>query len=245
MWQIFYAFEQRRPNFLCTREWSTVPWEFTPKDDLHRLTDIIAKGPQLRLEAEDLPNQTLEQSLPTLLTILSRLLDIDADLESFYGDLLARNTCPLFWEAPTSGCFTQEDIDPSALSNLEFADHKTASLLTLYWSVATMVWSSLEGIHAGLLQTNTLDLLPSSPRIARFVYLAPTRHWLHLVQTINRSMDYCMTATSGYAGPPAIGVALEIIIDIMRQKTGCEDEYLKAIEARDEMGRRWAAILLS
>jgi hypothetical protein len=31
----------------------------------------------------------------------------------------------------------------------------------------------------------------------------------------------------------------------MNQKYGCEDEYLKAIEARDEMGRRWAAILLS
>jgi hypothetical protein len=186
----------------------------------------------------------LEKSLPTLLTILSRLLDIDADLQSFYGDLLARSTCPLFWEAPTSGCFTQ-DTDSSAPTHFVFANHRTASLLTLYWAVATMVWSSLEAIHAGLLQTNTLHLLPDSPRIARFADLAPTRHWLHLVQTINRSMDYCMTATSGHAGPPAIGVALEIIIDIMRQKTECEDEYVKAIEARDEMGRRWAAILLS
>jgi hypothetical protein len=222
-----------------------VPWEFTPKDDLHRLTDIIAKGPQLRLEAEDLPNQTLEQSLPTLLTILSRLLDIDAELEAFYNELHARSTYPLYWEALTSGCFTQENIDPSAPSHLEFADHKTASLLTLYWSIATMVWSALEGIHAGLLQTNTLHLLPDTSRTKRFSDLAPSRHWLRLIQTINRSMDYCMTATSGYAGPPAIGVALEIIIDIMNQKSGCEDEYLKAIEARDEMGRRWAAILLS
>jgi hypothetical protein len=111
-----------------------VPWEFTPKDDLHRLTDIIAKGPQLRLEAEDLPNQTLEQSLPTLLTILSRLLDIDAELEAFYNELHARSTYPLYWEALTSGCFTQENIDLSAPSHLEFADHKTASLLTLYSS---------------------------------------------------------------------------------------------------------------
>lgn len=54
-----------------------------------------------------------------------------------------------------------------------------------------------------------------------------------------------MTATSNSAGPPSIGVALEIVIDIMRQKTGCEDEYRKALAARDEMGKRWAAILLT
>ncbi|GAB7329039.1 hypothetical protein MBLNU13_g00885t1 [Cladosporium sp. NU13] len=241
---IFYAYEQRRPNFLCTREWSTVPWEFTPKDDIHRLADILAKGPQLLHEADGLPNRPLEQSLPTLLTIMSRLLDIDAELESFYGSLQARATCPLFWETPTSGVFTP-DAERSGPSHLTFADHKTASLLTLYWSIATMVWSALEGIHASLLQTGILQSLPDSPRTTRFFDLAPTRYWLSPIRNILRSIDYCMAVKTGSGSPPGIGLALEIIIDIMRPKPWCEDEYTKAVEARDEMGKRWAAILLS
>lgn len=222
-----------------------VPWEFTPKDDVHRLADILAKGPQLLHEAEDLPNKSLEQSLPTLLTILSRLLDIDAELEDFYNNLQAKNMCPLFWVSPSSGFFAQDDSETGAPSRLEFPDHKTASLLTLYWSIATMVWSALEGIHAGLLQTHTLQLLPDSPRITRFLDLAPRRHWLSLVRNILRSIDYCMTVKAGSANPPGIGLALEIIIDVMKPKPWCDDELQNAVDARDEMGKRWAAILLS
>jgi hypothetical protein len=245
MSQLFYAYEQRRPNFLCTREWSTVPWECTPKDDVHRLADVLAKGPQLLHEADGLSQKPLKQSLPTLLTIMSRLLDIDAELDSFYYDLQARTTCLLFWEAPTSGVFTPDDIERSGPSHLAFVDQKTASLLTLYWSIATMVWSALEGIHAGLFQMDILQSLPDSPQTTRFLELAPKHHWLTLVRNILRSTKYCMTVKAGSPGPPGIGVALEIIIDIMRLKPWCEDELREAVEARDEMGKRWAAILLS
>ena len=212
---------------------------------MHRLADILAKGPQLLHEADDLPNKSLEQSLPTLLTIMSRLLDIDTELEIFYGDLQARNVCPLFWEAPASGVFTPNGVGYGGPSHLVFADLKTASLLTLYWSIVTMVWSALEGIHAGLTQTHTLRSLPDSPRTARFLDFASKRHWLETVRNILRSVNYCMTATTGSASPPGIGLALEIIIDVMRPKPWCEDEFRKAVEARDEMGKRWAAILLS
>lgn len=246
-WQIFYAYEQKKPNFLCTREWSTVPWEFTPKDDVHRLADILAKGPQLLHEAEALSHKPFEQSLPTLLTILSRLLDIDEELDSYYHALLTDNAVPLFWKAPTSEFFAQSGSSDASKSpaRLEFADQKTASLLSLYWSIATMVWSALETIHAGLVQSHTLHLLPDSPRAKKFKALAPNRHWLDLVRNILRSVDYCMDSTSEPASPPGIGIALEIIIDTMRPKTACEVEYKRAVEARDEMGRRWAAILLS
>jgi hypothetical protein len=222
-----------------------VPWEFTPKDDVHRLADVLARGPQLLHEADDLPNKPLEQSLPMLLTIMSRLLDIDAELESFYSGLQSVTICPLFWEAPISGVFSPGDIECSGPSHLAFTDHKTASLLTLYWSIATMVWSALEGIHASLLQTGILQSLPDSPRTARFFDLAPKRYWLTPVRNILRSTDYCMAVKTGSGSPPGIGLALEIIIDIMRAKPGCEDEFKKAVEARDEMGKRWAAILLS
>ena len=176
---------------------------------------------------------------------MSRLLDIDAELESFYNDLHARTTCPIFWEIHTSEVFTPDDIGHSGSSHLAFVDHKTASLLTLYWSIATMVWSALEGIHAGLIQTYAFQSLSDSPRTARFMDLAPKRHWLSLVRNILRSVDYCMSVTTDSPGPPGIGLALEIIIDIMRPKPWCQDEYEKAVDARHEMGKRWAAILLS
>lgn len=222
-----------------------MPWESTPKDDIHRLVDILAKGPQLLHEADDLPNKPLEQCLPTLLTIMSRLLDIDAELESFYSGLQSMTSCPLFWEAPTSGVLSPGDTERSDPSHFAFTDHKTASLLTLYWSIATMVWSALEGIHASLLQTGVLQSLLDSPRSTRFFDLAPRRYWLTPVRNILRSVGYCMAVKTGSGSPPGIGLALEIIIDIMRAKPWCEDEYKKAVEARDEMGKRWAAILLS
>lgn len=222
-----------------------MPWEITPKDDVHCLADILAKGPQLLQEAEHLAHTPLEQSLPRLLTILSRLLDIDAELDTFYHGLLSGCEPALFWEAPASGLVMQEEGAADVPARLEFADHRTASLLTLYWSIATMVWSALEGIHAGLVQSHTLHLLPDSPRTIKFTALAPSRHWLHQVRNILRSIDYCMGVPTKSAGPPGIGIALEIIIDTMRPKAGCEVEFKRAVEARDEMGRRWAAILLS
>jgi len=176
---------------------------------------------------------------------MSRLLDIDAELESFYRNLHSRSTCPLFWETPTSGVFPSDDTERSGPSHLTFTDHKTASLLTLYWSIAAMVWSSLEGIHASLVPTGILQSLPKSPRTSRFFNLAPERYWLRPIRNILRSIDFCMAVTTGSGSPPGGGLALEIIIDIMRQKPWCEDEYRKAVEARDEMGKRWAAILLS
>lgn len=223
-----------------------MPWGFTPKDDLHRLADILAKGPDLIREADELANRPLKQGLPTLFTLMSRLLDIDAELESFCRGLQSRTTCPLFWETRASGVFTPEDDnEPSGPSHFTFTNQKTASLLTLYWAIVAMVWSSLEGIHTSLLQTGVLQSLPESSRTARFFDLAPRRHWLHPVRDILRSMDFCMGENKGSGGPPGGGLALEIIIDIMRQKPWCENEYRKAVEARDEMGKRWAAILLS
>jgi len=222
-----------------------VPWGFTPKDDIHRLADILAKGPELIYVADELAKKPLEKSLPTLLTLMSRLLDIDADLESFYRGLQSRTSRPLFWETRASGVFTPDDNERGGLSHLAFTDHKTASLLTLYWSIVSMVWSSLEGIYTSLSYVGVLQSLPESPRSARFFELAPRRHWLGPIRDILRSMDYCMGENKGSTGPPGGGLALEIIIDIMRQKPWCEDEYRKAVEARDEMGKRWAAILLS
>lgn len=245
--QIFYAFEQKNPNFLCTREWSTVPWQLKPKDDFHQLADILARGPQLLHEAEDLPRKPLEQSLPTLLTILSRLLDIDTDLEAFHSKLETDTPCPLYWETPSPSPFDGTTQDRNDSPHLTFPSLPLASLLTLYWYIEVMVWSALEGIHSGLSQTQTLCLLPASPQTSRFQSLAPTSHWLLAVRKIVRSIDYSMAMTAGSATPPGIGVALEIVIDVMRKKAVgmCEEEMERALEAREEMGRRWAAIFLA
>lgn len=111
-----------------------------------------------------------------------------------------------------------------------------------------MVWSSLEGIHAGLAQTHSLPYLPPSPRTERFTALAPQAHWQHAVRRIVRSVAYCLETTKSTA-PPGIGVALEIVIDVLRGKGegagGCVLELREAERAREEMGRRWVAILLN
>ncbi|KAM0723811.1 hypothetical protein Q7P37_000801 [Cladosporium fusiforme] len=246
--QIFYAYEQRRPNFLCTRQWCTVPWESQPKDDFHRLADILARGPQLIYESDELPSKPLEQRVPTLLTILSRLLDIDADLEILYGefeDFAHAQGERLYWEGEK-----EVEDDEDGPSPLHFPSLRTASLLTLHWSILTMVWSALSTLHTTLTNTSfPLSLLPASAQTTRFLDLAPRAHWLQMVRNITRSTAYCIRAAidEGARTPPGIGVALEIVIDVMKDKEGeeCRVEMMRAMRARVELGRRWVAILLA
>jgi hypothetical protein len=264
--QIFHAYDQRKPNFLCTREWLTIPWQNKPKDDFHRLADILSRGPQLLFEADNLSktNTPLHQTLPALLTLLSKLLDIDQELLSFHAELKLNNEekGPLYWQEKDDG-------------TLAFPSPRLASLLTLYWSIQTLLYSSLSALHATMLQTNTLHHVShdsSDPRTIRFHALAPASksHWLESVRKILASFEYCMRESVGSATPPAgMGVALEIVIDVLRQRRGGEEtgmeaegnidfevggigggggfqaELEQALAAREEMGRRWVAIMLA
>ena len=64
--------------------------------------------------------------MPALLTLLSKLLDIDQELLSFHAELETKY-CegPLYW---------QEGDDET----LTFPSPRIASLLTLYWSIQTL-----------------------------------------------------------------------------------------------------------
>jgi len=274
--KIFHAYDRRTPNFLCTRDWLTIPWQNKPKDDFHRLADVLARGPQLLLEADNLykAHKPLNQTFPALITLLSKLLDIDQELVSFYTEIETRNETdgPLYWK------------ERNQTKTLTFRNPRTASLLTLYWSIQTLLYSSLSILHAKMFQTNTLRHLSqdsSDPRIIRFHTLcsapssAPSSYWLESVRKVLATFEYCMRESAGSATPPAgMGVALEIVIDILQQRRsgekaavegeggvdfglggvggggvdgggGCQAELEQAREAREVMGRRWVAIMLA
>jgi len=203
----------------------------------------------------------LKQKLPALLTLLSKLLDIDQELLDFHADTEEESTKNgekveglLYWEEGEE-------------HQLVFCNARTASLLNLYWSIQTLLYSALTTLHTRLLQTNTLHLLPThDPRTTRFLTLAPSANntWLQSVRKILRSFEYCMKESACSATPPAgIGVALEIVIDILQQRRaaeemlegrssdaesgeqGCEIELEQALAARKEMGKKWVAIMLA
>jgi len=190
---------------------------------------------------------------------VSKLLDIDQTLLDYHAELEGRSTSngekvPLYWEEGEE-------------HHLIFRNPRTASLLTLYWSIQTLLYSALSTLHTSLLQTHTLHHLPlDDPRTNRFLTLAPSTKstWLQSARNILRSFEYCMRVSEGSATPPAgIGVALEIAIDILQQRraaekgleggdageasgsNGCEAELEQALSAREEMGRRWVAIMLA
>jgi hypothetical protein len=163
---------------------------------------------------------------------------------------------PLYWEEG------EEEVD----QKLTFCNYRTASLLTLYWSIQTLLFSALSTLHTSLLQTHTLQHLPlNDPRTSRFLEVAPSSkvHWLESLRNILSSVQYCMRESVGSATPPAgIAVALEIVIDILGQKReeermrgsndwlgvssgGCKVELDRALAAREEIGRRWVAIMLA
>lgn len=86
-----------------------------------------------------------------------------------------------------------------------------------------MVWSALTTLHTTLLThfpSTLASLLPSTPRTTHFLTHATQETWLRSVQNITRSVDFCVRAAEieggGERGPPGIGIALEIVLDVLK-----------------------------
>lgn len=158
--QVTAAIALRKPTFLASREWLTVPWlgDSAPKDILHRVLDIAVDIPAYLSEVDTftsmLKNATASTELIALqTTIWEKATEIEGRLQ------LWETTCVRFY--PNGGPFEAlEPIpvadypvficrDPSSLEtftprDLVYPDLLLATSMCYYWAMR-LILSSTDG----------------------------------------------------------------------------------------------------
>ena len=229
----------------------TVPWQTQARTPFDKLVDIFILGPNILRKAKDLGSWPPDQLLPGAVAIVNDLSGIIHKLQLFYCDLEETSGRPLYWEQaspkPMNGINSRVDDGDAVLvfpPTLSFQNPGMALVLSLYWSMLTMVWSGLADLYPLFIQhgavevfTNALDHGQQvSPESMQFL-------WLDRARKVFQSVAFCTTAKSLESGPPRISTALNIVIDTIKNRKEGAAEYAWAVRARKEIGERWVRLL--
>ena len=181
--------------------------------------------------------------------MLEDVQTIDLRLHNFYSDLSEFYGVALYWEVPSVAGAFDVNYDTHYISGnnswtaLQFPNLEVARILTLYWSMLSLVWSSLADISATLHRLSLNNLVGSeADRITRNLATKP-KDWLDPARKVCQSVNFCTSNEALGIGALMIAVPLSIVIDVMKDRSGCELEYNKAVEARNEISRRWLRVL--
>ncbi|KAL8857667.1 MAG: hypothetical protein Q9178_005832 [Gyalolechia marmorata] len=198
--QTITAIVMRKPNFLATTPWRTVPFESKPKDASDELHDIMATIPVL-LEEYDLIQMCQDRgdAHRRRLRLLQQCRANDQTLGRWFANLSSKLPKPLpsvirtlaeQQRSPEHDCFS-----------FEVSDHSLAVTLTLYWSTCML-------LH-GLIHMTFNSLRSSGPLPRKLPeHVDPHRFAI----SISRSTGYFIRPEMGIRGVQMIsfpmGVAL-------------------------------------
>ena len=243
--------ETHRPTYLASRAWITLPWKNHPKSSWDSLLDLLAEGPEILQKADRLETTPPHQFLPAVIEMIEDLLALENRIQIYYADLSRSYSEPFFWELPPAvTCVHDSDSDgstcpsqPAFRSALYFGDIELARILTLYWAIQSMVWSGLNdlwGAAQGLIASNMLG--PEFEQVHRSLALGP-RDWLEPIRKVCQSFDFCSSEASQGLGPMVIAVPLDIVLGVMKNRSGCDAEYKEARRVRQDVSRNWLRVL--
>ena len=247
--QIIRAMETHRPTYLASNAWITLPWKNHPKSSWDSLLDILAEGPQVLEKADQLERAPPHQFLPAAIEMIGDLLALENRMQMYYRDLSKSHSEPFFWELPpvVTGV---NDLDGSTSPSqavdrlsLHFRDVELARVLLLYWGIQSMVWSGLNDlwVAAQALMANSM-LGPGFEQVHRSLSLGP-RDWLDPIRKVCQSFDFCTSEASLGLGPMIIAVPLDIVLSVMKNRSGCDAEYKEAGRVRQDVSRNWLRVL--
>ena len=222
-----------------------LPWQKHPesKTNWDHLIDLLAEGPEVLHKADRLESLPPDRSLPVVIELIEDLLALENRTQTYYTALSLSYPEPLFWKTHPSITIVNDSIatmEPASRSAIQFHDADLARILTLYWSTLAMIWSGLNdlwGAAETLLSTGLLG-----PEIHRSLALEP-RDWLEPIRKVCQSVDYCTSEALEGTGNMAIAVPLDMVLGVMKKRSGCESEYKEAKRAREDISRNWLRVL--
>ncbi|RHZ57463.1 Zn(II)2Cys6 transcription factor [Aspergillus thermomutatus] len=166
------ALVQRKPTFLASKEWLTVPWpgDAPSKDILHRLLDIAVDIPAYLGQIDDFAAALRSDTAPStaLVAMQSAIWDRAAELhsrlnlwKSMFADTYPRGRA---WEEepeteretetdrrfPTFKCRNPATMDLVTAKLLAYPDLLSATCMTYYWALQLIVSTTDSRLAGGL-----------------------------------------------------------------------------------------------
>ena len=209
------------------------------------LLDLLAEGPAVLQKADKLGSMSPQHLVPALMELMEELLALEHRMQAYYADL--SKSCPyqLYWEStPTITAFdeldkTSQSLEPIIGNSLQFHDIEMARILTLYWAMLSLTWSGLNDLWGGVQALLSNGLLGKFQHVHGSLAFEP-RDWLEPVRNVCRSAEFCR---SDGIGAMVIAAPLDIVLGVMKSRSGCSAEFAEAKRVREDISRNWLRVL--
>lgn len=167
-----------------------MPWERQPKNDLHRLLDILSLLPHLLLGSNELPvdSATGTRTPRQIETFFSLHKHLDYSLNRWLQGLEITRDRSLFWPKPTRNRSTAKLFG----HQLEYANLADSHLLTLYWEAKLRCHEAVQRV------VKREDLRPSLGSMGEVK--APIGYLIECADRICQSVAYMQSQDFGILG---------------------------------------------
>ncbi|KAH9906127.1 hypothetical protein F4778DRAFT_769313 [Xylariomycetidae sp. FL2044] len=132
---IWAALLNRLPTFLCSPEWTVVPWEIFPRTPLDDLLDIVVLLPSIYSQADrTMPMESSTARSLKASALLSDCVDIERQFDFWYSMLQqpVNQASPLmFWISDARRTISQEPF----IELYDFASPLLCLVHVYYWSI--------------------------------------------------------------------------------------------------------------
>lgn len=192
----------RKPNFLATTPWRTLPFESKPKDLSDELHDVMAMIPIL-LEESDLIHACQDEGVAhkRRIRLFLQCRATDDTLRKWLADLSLRLPSPLPSVIRTPA--EQNETSEHDCFSFELGDHMLAITLALYWSTCIVLHSLIDMTFESLRSSSPTDVPGRLPD-----HIDPHRS----ATSISRSIGYFIRPEMGLWGVQLIGFPLGVAL---------------------------------
>ncbi|KAL7627104.1 hypothetical protein AAE478_003880 [Parahypoxylon ruwenzoriense] len=196
---IWAALLNRQPTFLCSPEWTVVPWERHPRTPLDDLLDIVVLLPSILSRADRItPLESTSVRYLKAKDLLSNCVNIERQFDIWYSMLRQRvgeSGPPLYWvgDAMTSGAqvpFSDAFNFPSPLMALVHVYYWTV-LVSFHQCVYAMLQAIFESGSESSSGPSMPPEIPSGIDLQRY-QPAQTRI---LAANVCRGLDFALQTT--------------------------------------------------
>ncbi|KAI1338063.1 hypothetical protein F5Y15DRAFT_417497 [Xylariaceae sp. FL0016] len=188
---IWAALLNRQPTFLCSPEWTVVPWEYHPRTSLDDLLDIVVLLPSIYPRADSIAS--LQSSTSRNLKardLLKDCMSIEAQFDFWYAMVQhnADGGVP-FWAADALSSDTRLPFGNS----LVFSDPHMCMVHICYWAVLVSFHQCIHSLLSLILESGSEGLAEMPVGIDIHKY-QPSETRI-LATNVCRSLDFALRTT--------------------------------------------------